>query len=66
MGGWKTWTGAALIAVSSGLIFLGGHGCVGCTELADAIYKLGEAFLGVGLGHKFVKGVGAITELLKK
>lgn len=49
MKGWKTWAGAALIAISAGL------GALGYTEIASLVLTVGGALGLVGLGHKIEK-----------
>ncbi|HWP84898.1 MAG TPA: hypothetical protein VNN17_06895 [Terriglobia bacterium] len=49
MRGWKTWTGAALIAAAAVLRYFG-HG-----ELADALLTVGAALGLVGVAHKIEK-----------
>lgn len=52
MKGWKTWAGAALVAVSAVL------GYVGESDLAQALLTVGAALGLVGVGHKIEKGKG--------
>jgi len=52
MKGWKTWAGAALIAASAVLTFLG-HG-----EIAGMIGTIGASFGLVGIAHKVEKTKG--------
>ena len=49
MKGWKTWTGAILIA-ASGILHT-----VGLTEIANLITTIGAAIGIVGIGHKIEK-----------
>jgi len=49
MKGWKTWTGAAIMAISGILSYMG-YG-----DLAKAILTVGAALGIVGLGHKIEK-----------
>lgn len=49
MGGWKTWFGAAVMAVSAALRYLG------YAEIADALEKFALAIIAVGIGHKIEK-----------
>jgi|Deesub1362A_J573_1020465.scaffolds.fasta_scaffold42083_2 hypothetical protein len=49
MKGWKTWAGAALVAASAILGFMGKP------DAAKALMALGAAFGLVGLGHKIEK-----------
>lgn len=62
VGGWKTILGAALIGLSA---VIGFSGCVdiGCNEQAQMLEKTGEAFVGVGLGHKLQKLIGALKAI---
>jgi hypothetical protein len=50
MKGWKTYTGAAFLALGSIMPVLGIS-----VEIADAIQKLGEALIATGIGHKLDK-----------
>lgn len=52
MGGWKTWTAAAIIAVGAVLEFYG------LGELSKLLYGVGSTFGLVGLGHKIEKSAG--------
>ena len=47
--GYKTYLGAALIAVSAAMTYLG------MTEYSDVVLKIGEALGIAGLGHKLAK-----------
>ncbi len=49
MKGWKTWAGAALVAASAVLGYLGEQG------LAEALLGVGAALGLVGVGHKIEK-----------
>ena len=51
MKGWKTWAGAAVMAIS---IFITEMGYV---ELGNAFKVFGMALIGVGIGHKIEKVV---------
>jgi len=51
--GWKTYTGAALIAAS---VILDYVGCQGCAPLSEALLKVGEALGLVGMRHAIAKG----------
>lgn len=59
--GWKTITGAVIVAACSVLQFLETAGvCQGCGPVADALINLGQwlglAGMGVGLRHALAKG----------
>ena len=49
MNGWKTWAGAALIAIGTGLSF------AGYNEIGEAIKNMGIALTAIGVGHKIEK-----------
>jgi hypothetical protein len=49
MKGWKTWTGAAIMAASTALFELG------FIELSEAFRTFAFALLAIGLGHKLEK-----------
>lgn len=63
MKGWKTWTGAAIMAASAALTYISNsyvdvnpdvsHSLM---MLSNSIKEIGFAFLAVGLGHKLEKG----------
>lgn len=49
MNGYKSYIGAAIVAISAGLNYLG------MTELGDAFQTFGFAILGAGVAHKVAK-----------
>ncbi len=62
VGGWKTILGAALIVLSA---VIGFSGCVdvSCNEQVQLLEKTGMALVGVGIGHKVQKLIGALKEI---
>jgi hypothetical protein len=50
MKGWKTWTGAGIVAAGAVLTYFG------MDEVAKALIGLGGALGLIGLGHKVEKG----------
>ena len=62
LNGWKTILGAVLIVISA---LFGFSGCVdiSCNEQAQLLERSGMALLGVGIGHKVQKLIGALKEI---
>ena len=57
--GWKTITGAGIIAASVALRYLESAGvCSGCGAIAEGLQALGEALGLVGLRHAIAKNGG--------
>ena len=55
--GWKTITGAAIIAVSGALKYLESQGlCQGCDAISEGLFALGNALGLIGLRHAAAKG----------
>ena len=62
LNGWKTVLGAVLIVISA---LFGISGCVDvdCNEQAQLLERSGMALVGVGIGHKVQKLIGALKEI---
>ena len=62
LSGWKTILGAVLIVISA---LFGFFGCVDvdCNEQAQLLERSGAALLGVGIGHKVQKLIGALKQI---
>ena len=52
MSGWKTWTGAILMIISTGVHYAFPQ----YSAIGDAVMRIGEVFGIVGIAHKIEKG----------